>query len=102
MGERSTSARQSPEQATSPLYDVHGAGAYLHHGEQFVRHLVARRQLRAARVGRGKLLFKQRWLDEYIERAADNQTKGPRLADREPRTASVDELQPARNGERVA
>lgn len=52
----------------SPWMNLHDAGAYVHRGRRFLRRQVDAGALRAAKIGgRGEILTRREWLDEWIE-----------------------------------
>lgn len=58
-------------QQSSPWLTAAEAAAYLKRGRRFVIREIHAGRLRAARVGgRGEILTKRDWLDEYLENLA--------------------------------
>jgi excisionase family DNA binding protein len=55
----------------TPWLNLEMAAAYIKRGKRFVSGEVKAGRLRAARVGgRGELLFRREWLDEFLEALA--------------------------------
>ena len=59
------------DRPTSPWLAVTDAGAYLKRSTRFILREIAAGRLRGARIGgRGEVLTRVEWLDEWVERQA--------------------------------
>jgi hypothetical protein len=58
----------TPSPDSTPWRTLAGAAARTHRGKRFLSREVKAGRLRAARIGgRGELLFRDEWLDQWIE-----------------------------------
>jgi excisionase family DNA binding protein len=57
--------------ATSPWLNARGAARYISRSRRFILAEIKRGRLRAARIGgRGEILTRREWLDEYVTQLA--------------------------------
>ena len=62
----------APVQSPASVLTLVEAAAYLKVSPRLVRYLVAGRRIKFARIGqgRGRIIFKRVWLDEFLDQAA--------------------------------
>lgn len=61
----------TPGAIETPWLNIAMAAAYVHRSKRFIAKEVKAGRLRAARVGgRGELLFRREWLDQFLEELA--------------------------------
>jgi excisionase family DNA binding protein len=66
-----SSPRNTPDRLSSPWMSLADAASYARRGKRFLAREVKAGRLRAARVGgRGELLLRAQWVDEWLEELA--------------------------------
>lgn len=65
------------------MLDTDGAAEYLHCAKSRVQELAASGLLRGCKIGRG-YVFRQCWLDAFLEAEADRQRAAARVDDKAP------------------